>query len=106
MPDLNRLQTLKEVPYPAPPWKMKGQLWMGLFKADRPIPLPAGLKSLLDPRSLFVVLVRYLEGTLCYDELAFGTLTRLGAWVGVYVDYIWVTELASVWGGRRLWGFT
>lgn len=100
----SRLQTLEEIPYPPPPWKMNGQLWMGLFKTDRPVHLPADLNPVLNPCSLIVVLVRYLEGTLAYDELAFGTLVRLGARFGVYVDYIWVDSLASVWGGRKIWG--
>ena len=104
MSQANRIQDVKEIPYPAPPWKMNGKLWMGMFKTDIPVELPGELKHLGDPHSLIVVLVRYLEGTLRYDELAFGTLTRLGPHIGIYVDYIWVTDLASLWGGRRIWG--
>lgn len=101
----NRIYPVEEIPYPPSPWKLRGQMWMGLFKTDIPIQLPAGLQHVGDPNSLIVVLVRYLEGSvLCYDELAFGTLTRLGSRIGIYVDYIWVTDLASVWGGRRIWG--
>jgi hypothetical protein len=98
------LQDVEEIPYPPPPWDMKGQFWMGSFKSDVPVPLPTGLKHLLDPHSLTVVLLHFSEGTLCYDELAFGTLARLGWRVGLYVDYIWVNHLASLWGGRRVWG--
>lgn len=104
MESSNRLQQLEEIPYPPPPWKMKGQLWMGYFKSDAPVQLPTGLHHLFDPRSLIVTIVRYQEGTLQYDELVLGTLVRLGGRVGIYVDYIWVTSLASVWGGRRIWG--
>lgn len=100
----SRLQKLDEIPYPPPPWKMKGQLWMGSFKSDLPVQLPASLNHFLDPNTLIVTIVRYQEGTLQYDELVFGTLVRLGARIGIYVDYIWVTSLASVWGGRRIWG--
>lgn len=103
MSQLSRLQNVEETSYPAPPWNMKGQLWLGLFKTDMPVQLPAGLKRVLDSCSLLVILVRYLEGTLRYDELAFGTLARLGTRLGLYVDYIWVTDLASVWGGRHIW---
>lgn len=104
MSQLSRLQTVDEIPYPPPPWKMNGQMWMGLFKTDTPLQLPQGLQHLLDPHSLIVVLVRYLGGTLQYDELVFGALTRLGSRMGIYVDYIWVDSLASVWGGRKIWG--
>ena len=104
MPQASRLQPVEEIPYPAAPWDMKGQLWMSAFKSDAPVQLPPGLKHFLDPKTIVVTVVRYLEGTLCYDELIVGTPARLGARVGVYVDYIWVNSLASVWGGRRIWG--
>jgi hypothetical protein len=104
MPQPPHLQQLEEIPYPAAPWNMKGQLWMGTFKSDAPVQLPTGLNHFLDPNTLVVILVRYLEGTLSYDEFAIGTLTRLGPRIGVYVDAIWVNSLASVWGGRRIWG--
>ncbi len=104
MPQTSRLQPVEEIPYPAAPWDMKGQLWMSAFKSDAPVQLPTGLKHFLDPKTIIVTLVRYLEGTLPYDELIVGTPARLGARVGIYVDYIWVNSLASVWGGRRIWG--
>jgi hypothetical protein len=95
---------LAEVPYPPAPWRSTGQLWMGLFKTDVPVQLPDGLGHLLNPRWLVVALVRYLEGTLRYDELAVGPLARRGAHIGVFTDHIWVNDLASLWGGRRIWG--
>ena len=55
-------------------------------------------------RWLVVILARYLEGTLRYDELAFGTAARHGAAVGLFVDRIWVDDPASRSGGRRIWG--
>lgn len=99
-----RLQTLEEIPYPPPPWKMKGQLWMGYFKSGAPVQLPAGLHHLLDPNALIVTIVRYQEGTLRYDELVLGALVRVGGRIGIHVDRIWVDSLESVWGGRRIWG--
>lgn len=99
-----RLQKLEEIPHPPPPWEMIGQLWMGYYKASAPVALPVGLTHLLNPDSLIVTLIRYEQGTLCYDELIFGTLIRAGAKIGIYVDSIWVDSLPSVWGGRRIWG--
>ena len=81
MEPVSRLQKLEEIPYPLPPWKMTGQAWMGYFKSDAPIQLPAGLHHVLPPRSVIVAVIRYQEGTLCYDELIFGTLVRIGVWV-------------------------
>lgn len=104
MPSPHRLQDVAEVPYPPTPWDMRGQIWMGTFKTDNPIALPPGLNHLYDSRSLLVVLVRYLEGTLSYDELALCVLVRRGWHMGVYNDYIWVNSLPSLWGGRRIWG--
>lgn len=98
------LQKVAEIPHPAAPWQMRGQLWMGFFKTDTRLPLSADLKHLYDSRSLVVTLVRYLEGTLHYDELVVGTLARRGLSMGIYIDYIWVDSLASLWGGRRIWG--
>lgn len=50
------------------------------------------------------MLIRYLEGTLQYDELAFGVLARRKAYAGLYVPYIWVNDIASLHGGRAIWG--
>ena len=94
----------RRVPYPPAPWRSSGRLWMGFFKTDVPVQLPSGLKPFLNPRWLVVTLVRYLEGTLRYDELAVGPLARLGARFGIFVPYIWVDSEASMWGGRRIWG--
>jgi hypothetical protein len=79
-------------------------MWTGLFKSKIHRPLPDGLKHLLDPHFFIVSVIRYLEGTLRYDEILFGTLARLGARPGIHVDDIWVNDLASLWGGRRIWG--
>jgi len=101
---MSRVHDVEEFPFPPAPWIMKGQLWMGLFKTDTPVQIPAVLKHLVGPRSLLVSVVRYREGTLCYDELILGTLARRGLRVGIHTDYIWVTDLAALWGGRRIWG--
>jgi hypothetical protein len=95
---------LTEVDYPPAPWRMAGQLWMGVFPTDAPIPLPTGLRPLLSPRLAVLTLVRYRSGTMQYDELVIGTLARRGWRVGIWVDHIWVDSLPSVWGGRRIWG--
>jgi hypothetical protein len=95
---------LPEIPYPPAPWRSTGQLWMGIFPTDTDVPLPPGLTHVLNPRRVAVMLVRYLEGTLQYDELVIGVLARRGLRFGIWVDYIWVDSLESVWGGRRIWG--
>jgi hypothetical protein len=81
-----------------------GHFWAGLFKTDVPVRLPEGLKPVLGPRRLVVLLVRYRQGTLRYDELAVGAPARRGFRFGLYVDCIWVDDPASLWGGRRIWG--
>jgi len=101
---MNQLQNLEEIPYPPAPWNFTGQMWMGMFRSATPKELPGELKHLLDPHVFVVSLIRYLNGTLRYDELAFGSFVRLGVLPGLYVDHMWVDNQASLWGGRRIWG--
>lgn len=68
------------------------------------MPLPADLKPVLPPRWLALVLIRYQEGTLRYDEFIIGALARHRLRFGIYVHHIWVNDVASLWGGRRIWG--
>lgn len=99
------LVTPPETPYPPAPWRARSHFWAGLFRSDRPAPLPAGLRPLLGARTRVVTLVRYLRGsTLVYDELIIATPALIGARPGLAVEYIWVDSLASLWGGRRIWG--
>jgi hypothetical protein len=93
-----------EKSYPPAPWRSKGQIWIGLFKVDSPPALPKELRPLLSPKWLAVYLVRYLEGTLRYDELAICSVVRRGWRYGAHVHHIWVDSEASLWGGRRIWG--
>src|SRR5689334_5772235 len=94
-----------EAPYPPAPWHANAQLWVGLFLADAPAALPAGLAPLIGSHSRVIALVRYLEGsTLVYDELLIGTPAHAGVRPGIYVEYLYVNSVASLWGGRRIWG--
>lgn len=94
-----------EAPFPPAPWHATAQLWVGLFHADAPAVLPAGLAPLISSRARVIALIRYLAGsTLVYDELLIGTPARAGLRPGVYVDYLYVDSVASLWGGRRIWG--
>ncbi len=91
--------------YPPAPWDLAGQLWMGLFRLHAGVvPVPPGAKRLLGPRWMLLVFVRYLDGVLRYDELAFGVPIACGRHFGLWVDRIWVDSEPSLWGGRRLWG--
>jgi hypothetical protein len=101
---MSHLQEIEEVPYPPAPWKCSGQIWSGFFKSAVPRELPADFKHILNPHIFIVTVIRYLEGTLRYDELLFSTPAWLGARPGMYVNDIWVDDRASVWGGRRIWG--
>lgn len=94
-----------ETPYPPAPWRARAHFWAGLFRADAPATLPPGVRPLLGRRLRAVLLARYLSGsTLVYDELIVATPALLGARPGLYIDRIWVDSLASLWGGRRIWG--
>ncbi len=94
-----------EAPYPPAPWTATSQYWAGLFRSDKPARLPRGLRPLLGARARMVTVVRYLPGsTLVYDELIVAVPALLGWRPGLYIDHIWVDSLASLWGGRRIWG--
>ncbi len=95
---------LGRIAYSPAPWHLSGRLWAGAFRTDRPVPLPDGLRHALGSRMLVVVLARYLGGTLCYDELAIGVPALHGARPGLFVDRMWVSDPASVAGGRGIWG--
>jgi hypothetical protein len=90
--------------YPPAPWRSTGQLWLGLYDSATQPALPKALQSVARPNWLILILVRYLEGTLRYDELVVGALVRRGPRVGLHVHSIWVNDEASLWGGRRIWG--
>src|SRR5690348_12427980 len=101
---MSHIEDIEEVPFPPPPWKCSGQMWTGIFKSTIPRQLPAGFKPVLNPHLFVISLIRYLDGTLRYDELIFGTLAMRGRRYGIHVDEIWVNDTASIWGGRRTWG--
>ena len=50
-----------------------------LLQSRCPIEPPVGLTPFLDSRLIVVILVRYLEGTLQYDEFGIGGLARRGS---------------------------
>ncbi|MBZ4018841.1 acetoacetate decarboxylase family protein [Streptomyces purpurogeneiscleroticus] len=90
--------------YPAPPWKARGVLWMSVLTAREAPELPADLSPVGGRRTLLLVLARYTEGSLRYDEFAVGSPARRGRRVGMFCHRIWVDSAASLRGGRQLWG--
>lgn len=104
MKTIDLSQPLSEVAFPAAPWRVRGQAWAGLFRTELPVAVPAGLQPLIGRRWLVVALVRYLVGPLHYDELFIGLPVRYERRIGVWIDRIWVDDLSSLWGGRRIWG--
>jgi hypothetical protein len=81
-------------------------MYMGLFRfadSGRSAPLPGGLQPVMSGHRV-LILVRYLEGTLRYDEFVIGRLARRGLTTSIFVDHIWVDSEESVAGGRRFWG--
>ncbi|MGI5471334.1 acetoacetate decarboxylase family protein [Streptomyces sp. CA-132043] len=90
--------------FPAPPWRARGTLWLSLFATREALPLPADLRPLGGRHVLAVMLVRYAEGTLRYDEFAVASPVRRGRRVGLHCHAIRVDSAASLRGGRGLWG--
>jgi hypothetical protein len=92
------------IPYPPPPWNLAGQSWLGFFRADSAPILPNEYRHFLASRYVAVSMIRYLSGTLQYDELIVGSMASHRGRVGLFVHHIWVDDLASLWGGRKIWG--
>ncbi len=89
------------MPFPSPPWQMRGNLWLSVFVVASSAPdgttdRPAGVYG--------VALVDYTEGSeLTYQELLVARLVRDGVVPRVSITDIWVDSLASMEGGRCLW---
>lgn len=79
-------------------------MWMSVFRTREALPLPADLTPLGGRHTLITALVRYTEGTLRYDEFAVCSLARRGRHLGMHCHQIWVNSLASLQGGRQMWG--
>lgn len=92
-----------DVPYPPAPWRSRGEMSLGLLPARHRQAVPADLRPLGSTTRLGIGLVRYREGTLSYDELMLGTLVRRGHRAGLLIKRIWVSDPASMWGGRGIW---
>lgn len=99
---MSRAATIAD--YPPAPWQMRGGAWIGLFQSDRPLALPPDLAPLLGECSVVVAVIRYLDGTLRYDECIVGCLVRCGVLPGMYIQHIWVDSRPSLRGGRAIWG--
>lgn len=101
---INKTGALVEIPYPRPPWQLGGESWVGVFKSPGAANVPIPLKPLINPHYLVVAIIRYLYGTLTYDEMIIGSIARYGWRIGLYVHHIWVDDISSMWGGRKIWG--
>lgn len=89
--------------FPAPPWRMHGQMWLSLFR------VPQGGPDGRPPGVYGVGLVDYQEGSpLTYGELLVArqvTVPRSDPHPGKHVTVtdIWVDSVPSREGGRALW---
>ncbi|WP_104108122.1 acetoacetate decarboxylase family protein [Nocardioides sp. 616] len=82
------------MPFPSPPWQLRGQLWGSLFRAAPPD----------QPRGLFVVaFVSYEAGSTCeYSELLVARRAE-GTSTALTVRDMWVDSEPSREAGRALW---
>lgn len=86
------------MPFPSPPWPLRGDLWLSLFV------LPSGSGD--RPSGLYGAgFVDYREGgVLAYRELFVARLVRDGVVPRITVTDTWVDSGVSRDGGRSLWG--
>jgi acetoacetate decarboxylase len=82
------------MPFPSPPWDLRGQAWLSVFWVAPPGRTPA---------THVVGFVSYeAGGALSYSELL--VARRHGGLRRLTIDQIWVDSRASLEGGRALWG--
>lgn len=86
------------ISYPAAPWRMKGSLWLSLFKLGHDV-------DDLRPKGLYgAAFVSYEEGPLTYSELLVARpIATEHDGRRVSITDIWVDSPESVAGGRELW---
>ncbi|MDJ1135148.1 acetoacetate decarboxylase family protein [Streptomyces iconiensis] len=94
----------EEASYPPAPWRSAGTMWAAELTAQKKLSVPRGLSILGDPRRLVVLLVRYREGAVTYDEFMVTSPARAGFRPGLWIHAIWVDSSASLAGGRHIWG--
>lgn len=85
------------MPFPSPPWPLRGHLWLSLIPVTSGTPdRPAGLYG--------VGFVDYRPGgVLTYRELLVARLVRDRAVPRAHITHIWVDSPVSRDGGRALW---
>lgn len=85
------------MPFPSPPWSLRGDMWLSLF--------PVRTGTAARPAGLYgVAFVDYAPGgTLSYRELLVARLVRDGLVPRIRITDIWVDSEASRDGGRSLW---
>ena len=85
------------MPFPSPPWSLRGHLWLSLFPVrSGTVGRPPGLYG--------AAFVDYAAGAvLSYRELLVARLVLDGAVPRVHITDIWVDSEASREGGRSLW---
>jgi hypothetical protein len=90
-------------PYPPPPWKSRGALWVGLLPVKEPLAVPPDLWPVGSRTRLALALIHHREGTLAHDELILGPLVRDRHRVGIWIEHNWVNDEASLRGGHDIW---
>ena len=100
------------MPYPTPPWTLRGHALLGLHLVDvdrvRPlVPPELNIVSVLPGKTLGgVYFSRYEAGSvLQYSELIVApAVVSYGGRVGSWVTHIYVDSEDSVAGGQEIWG--
>lgn len=102
-----------KVEYPPAPWHLVGNLYGSLWSLKKPeqiaVTLPPEIKLMvtLGRASAFVGFVDYQQGSiLIYHELISGLAVQVKKKVffALNVPLMWVDSVASLWGGREIWG--
>ncbi|MGH3996057.1 MAG: acetoacetate decarboxylase family protein [Pseudonocardiaceae bacterium] len=95
--------------YPPEPWELRGQLHLTVWRVPsvRLPPLSAGLQPVRAGGTALVGTAWVIYepgGVLSYRELLVAVLAHRGGRPLVTITDIWVDSVASLHGGRELWG--
>ncbi|MGH4025064.1 MAG: acetoacetate decarboxylase family protein [Pseudonocardiaceae bacterium] len=95
--------------YPPEPWELRGQLHLTVWRVpSASVPLlspglaPVRLRGAVPVATAWVIYEP--GGVLSYRELLVAVLARRGGKPLVTITDIWVDNVASLRGGRELWG--
>lgn len=109
---MTRPEVAARLPYPGPPWRIKGPAAVALGLVDvgiarAHVPADLAIVAVAPGKTLCALMVADYrsDSTLQYSELSvMPALVRCRRHIGGWISSIWVDDVTSLRGGREMWG--